>query len=407
MTSKMSKANTHILKLISLYTTKEISEAEFNELQQWLNEAPENKVLFTEFLLLYKKSRQIAFTDTIDKDKAWSTIVSKLENPLVQSTSQKESKVFFIRNRWFKYAAAAIVVGILSTTYVFRNNLFTNPTEVAPVIVNTNIKIETGTDKATLTLEDGSVVVLKNGNTVQTKNATSNGKEIVYKAGEQKQTKIAYNYLTIPRGGQFFIKLADGTQVWLNSESQLKFPVAFVDGEIRQVELVYGEAYFDVSPSTLHKGAKFKVYNKSQEVEVIGTEFNIKAYQGETNVYTTLVEGKVAVNTANGKQKLIPNQQLNLNLKTNTSILNSVDVYDEIAWKEGVFSFKRKSLEDIMIVLSRWYDLDVKFENSELKKSGFNGTVGKDQKIEDILETIKSYGVIKEYKIINKTVILK
>lgn len=403
----MNKINTHILKLISLYTTKEISEAEFNELQHWLNEAPENEVLFTEFLLLYKKSRQVSFADTIDKDKAWNTIVSKLENPLVQNSDQKETKVFSIRNRWFKYAAAAILVGLLTTTYVFRNNYFTNPAEVTPVLVNTNIRIEAGTDKATLTLEDGSVVVLKNGNTVQTKNATSNGKEIVYKTSEQPQTKIAYNYLTIPRGGQFFIKLSDGTQVWLNSESQLKFPVAFVEGEIRQVELVYGEAYFDVSPSTKHKGAKFKVFNKSQEIEVVGTEFNIKAYKDESNVFTTLVEGKVNVSIANRKQRLTPNQQLNLNTKTNTTILKSVDVYNEIAWKEGVFSFKRKSLEDIMKVLSRWYDLEVKFTNPELKKSGFNGTVGKDQKIEDILETIKSYGVIKEYKIINKTVILK
>jgi transmembrane sensor len=403
----MNKISTHILKLISLYTTKEISEAEFNELQHWLNEAPENKVLFTEFLLLYKKSRQVSFADAIDKDKAWNSIVSKLENPLVQSSEQKETKVFSIRNRWFKYAAAAIVVGILSTTYVFRNNLFTTPIGVTPVIVETNNPIEIGTDKATLTLEDGSIVVLKNGNTVQTKNATSNGKEIVYKTGEQKQAKIAYNYLTIPRGGQFFIKLSDGTRVWLNSESQLKFPVAFVEGEIRQVELVYGEAYFDVSPSTRHKGSKFKVLNKSQEVEVVGTEFNIKAYKDETNVYTTLVEGKVAVSTANGKQKLIPNQQLNLNINSNASIIKSVDVYDEIAWKEGVFSFKRKSLEDIMKVLSRWYDLEVKFGNPQLKKSGFNGIVGKDQKIEDILETIKSYGVINEYDINNKTVILK
>ena len=403
----MSKANTYILKLISLYTNNEISEAEFNELRQWLNEAPENTVLFTDFLQFYKKSRQIAFADNIDKDKAWNKIVSKLENPLVQITQQKKSKVFSMKNRWFRYSAAAIVVGVLTTTFVFRDNLFTTPEKVTPVIVDTNKGIEAGTDKATLTLANGTVVVLKNGNTYHTQNATSNGKQIVYKTSEQKQTKIAYNYLTIPRGGQFFIKLADGTQVWLNSESQLKFPVAFVDGEIRQVELVYGEAYFDVSPSTKHKGSKFKVFNKSQEVEVVGTEFNIKAYKDETNVYTTLVKGKVDVSIANTKQRLIPNQQLNLNLKTNTSVINSIDVYDEISWKEGVFSFRRKSLEDIMKVLSRWYDLDVKFANPNLKKSGFNGIVGKDQKIEDILETIKSYGVIKDYKIINKTVILK
>jgi ferric-dicitrate binding protein FerR (iron transport regulator) len=403
----MSTANTHILKLISLYTTKEISEAEFNELQQWLNEAPENKVLFTELLLLYKKSRRIAFADSIDKDKDLSAIVSKLENPLVQITKENKSKVFSLSNRWFKYAAAAILVGIITTTYIFKNNFFTHTTDVSPAIVVTNTKIETGTDKATLTLEDGSVVVLKNGATLQTQNATSNGKQIVYKTNQQNQTKIAYNYLTIPRGGQFFIKLSDGTQVWLNSESQLKFPVAFVDGEVRQVELVYGEAYFDVSPSTLHKGSIFKVFNKSQEVEVVGTEFNIKAYKDETSVYTTLVKGKVDVSIADKKQRLIPNQQLNLNTKTNASIVNTVDVYDEISWKEGVFSFRRKSLEEIMKVLSRWYDLDVKFANPELKKSGFNGIVGKDQKIEDILETIKSYGVIKEYEIKNKTVILK
>ena len=131
----MSKINTHILKLISLYTTKEISEAEFNELHLWLNEAPENKVLFTEVLLLYKKSRQTAFADAIDNDKAWNTIVAKLENPLIQSTNQKRSKVFYIRNRWFKYAAAA-VVGIISTTYMYRDSFLANPKEVSPEIVN-------------------------------------------------------------------------------------------------------------------------------------------------------------------------------------------------------------------------------------------------------------------------------
>lgn len=403
----MRKIDSHISQLISLYTTQGLSEPQYTELQQWLDEDPENKVQFIEILKLYKKSRQIAFADRIDLEKAWTSIVSKLETPLQQIQTQKESKVISIRNYWFKYAAAAIVVGLLSTTYYFRNNLFDSPINVSPKIVNTIPKIEAGTNKATLTLEDGSVVVLKNGNTIQTKNATSNGKEIVYKTIEKKQSKVAYNYLTIPRGGQFFIKLSDGTQVWLNSESQLKFPVAFKDGEIRLVELVYGEAYFDVSPSTKHKSSKFLVLNKSQEVEVVGTEFNIKAYKDETNVFTTLVEGKVDVTIANKKQRLLPNQQLNLNTNTNLSALRNVSVYEEISWKEGVFSFKRKSLEEIMLVLSRWYDLDVKFENPNLKKLGFNGTLGKDQKIEEILETIKSYGAIKDYKITNKTVILK
>ena len=100
--------------------------------------------------------------------------------------------------------------------------------------------------------------------------------------------------------------MSDGTQVWLNSESQLKYPVNFIKGQTRQVELVYGEAYFDVSPSVEHNGAKFKVFNQSQEVEVLGTEFNVKAYKDETNIYTTLVEGRVVIDNGALKQSLLP-----------------------------------------------------------------------------------------------------
>lgn len=385
-----------IQNIIVKYLSNQATFSELDELDKWVKN-PENEKLFKSYI---RTNYAIDYNmKKFDSEKIKMMLSKEIA---------KEKKVFRlkkIRQRLLYGAAATIIIGVLSVNFFFKDSLFNTPIEKPLSIVNNRIEI--GTDKATLTLEDGSVVVLKNGNTFHTQNATSNGKEIVYKTAQQKQTKTAYNYLTIPRGGQFFIKLSDGTQVWLNSESQLKFPVAFVDGEIRQVELVYGEAYFDVSPSTKHKGSKFKVFNKSQEVEVVGTEFNIKAYKDETNVYTTLVEGKVDVSIANTKQRLIPNQQLNLNLKTKASVINSVDVYDEIAWKQGVFSFKRKSLEDIMKVLSRWYDLDVKFTNPQLKKSGFNGIVGKDQKIEDILETIKSYGVIKEYEIKNKTVILK
>ena len=148
--------------------------------------------------------------------------------------------------------------------------------------------------------------------------------------------------------------LSDGTKVWLNSESQLKYPVAFNDGETRQVELVYGEAYFDVSPSTAHKGARFKVFNQSQEVEVLGTEFNIKAYKDETNIYTTLVEGKVAISAAGKNQILKPNQQSNLNLETGSIEITTVDVYNETTWIDGIFSFENKPLKEILKVLSRW-----------------------------------------------------
>ncbi len=318
--------------------------------------------------------------------------------------SKRKKQVSPTRSIW-RYAAAAALVGILATSYFFRANFSNNDLEnTAPTIVKTNII--PGTDKATLRLENGSTVFLKKGDAFHSENANSNGEEIIYKASKQNTTEIAYHYLTIPRGGQYFVKLSDGTQVWLNSESQLKYPVNFVEGETRKVELVYGEAYFDVSPSTEHKGTKFMVFNQSQEIEVLGTEFNIKAYKNEANIYTTLVEGKVDVRIENKKQGLIPNQQLNLDVNTNISIINSVDVYNEISWKEGVFSFEGKTLKEMMRVLSRWYDVDVIFKNKTIESEEFVGVLRKNQKIEGILNNIKNFGIIKNFKIEDGKIII-
>lgn len=304
----------------------------------------------------------------------------------------------------WRYAAAVLVVGLLATTYVFRNNTSNTPVEVAPIIVNT---IVPGTDKATLTLADGSVVALEKGTSFQTKNANSNGKKIIYKAKSiNKKTEVAYNYLTIPRGGQFHIVLSDGTEVWLNSESQLKYPVSCIDGNTRQVELIYGEAYFDVSPSTSHNGSKFKVFNQSQEVEVLGTEFNIKAYKDETNIYTTLVEGKVTIGNGDIIQNLIPDHQTILDIETNEIKITAVDVNSETSWRKGVFSFKGKPLKDIMKVISRWYDVDVVFVNKDLESVKFKGNLNKNQSIERILSIMLS-NKLNQYEIKNKTIILK
>ena len=302
-----------------------------------------------------------------------------------------------------KYAAAATLVFGLG--YFFQKGFMNGPIKDVPVIVNTSI--EPGTDKATLTLGDGSHITLEKGASFQSKNVSSNGEEIVYKDKDQNVAEIVYNYLTIPRAGQFHIVLSDGTEVWLNSESQLKYPVAFIEGETRKVELIYGEAYFDVSPSSLHKGSKFKVFNQSQEIEVLGTQFNIKAYKDESNIYTTLVEGKVAVTFNGGKENLVPNQQFKLNVMSGNVTIGSVDVYNEISWKEGVFSFEGKPLKDIVKVLSRWYDVDFVFENETAKEKRFNGSLNKNLKIKEILDIIKNFEKIKGYEINEKTIMIK
>ncbi|GAA4888072.1 DUF4974 domain-containing protein [Flaviramulus aquimarinus] len=382
-----------IEKLIIKYLTNSATVTDLDVLSKWI-EDPSNKKVFKDFV-------QTQYVINYSMNDPEAKVV--VEN-LLKTIRKEKSLVFQLKRQpIYKYVVAASVILFLTITFFWKKTNKLEPNE--PTIVNVNI-IEPGTDKATLTLEDGSQVVLEKGAFFKTQNANSNGEEIIYEANTQK-TKSAYNFLTIPRGGQFYVKLSDGTQVWLNSDSQLKYPTYFIEGELRQVELVYGEAYFDVSPSSEHNGAKFKVVNRSQEVEVLGTEFNIKAYKDEVNIYTTLVEGKVSIGYNNKKQYLNPSQQSNLNIEENQISVASVNVYNEISWKEGVFSFRKKSLEDIMKVLSRWYDIDVSFENPELKKAGFNGVLGKDQSIEDILEIIKSFGVIKEYELKNRKVVVK
>jgi ferric-dicitrate binding protein FerR (iron transport regulator) len=203
------------------------------------------------------------------------------------------------------------------------------------------------------------------------------------------------------------VLLSDGTQVWLNSETQLKYPKNFIKGQTREVELVYGEAYFNVSPSSKHNGDKFKVLNASQHIEVLGTEFNIKAYTDETLVFTTLVEGKVTVNAEGTNQILKPSEQARLNIETNSINVKLVDVYNEISWKEGIFTFEKMPLSDIVKVLSRWYDIDFVFENEKVKENRFNGSLRRDLKIEEILDAIKNFNKIKDYNIYDRTIVIK
>ena len=333
-------------------------------------------------------------------------VANRIEHSILKKVQNNKRTTIKKKSIW-KYAVAAVFIGFITTSYIFRtNNILNTPQDDALEIVNTVNTIVPGTDKATLTLEDGSLMVLEQGTSFKIKNANSNGQEIVYKNVKSKASAIKYNYLTIPRGGQYFVQLSDGTQVYLNSESQLKYPVHFIEGQTRKVELVYGEAYFDVSPSTEHKGAKFKVINNAQEVEVLGTEFNINAYKDDPNIYTTLVEGKVVVANNDSKQSLVPNQQFKLNTETNNFSVTKVDVNEFISWKDGVFQFVNKPLKDIMKVLSRWYDVDIIFENKDLESLEFIGTLNKNQSIEEILSIMTSNS-INNYEIKDKTIILK
>jgi len=373
-------------KLILKKLNNTLSEEDATVFWEWYNESDLHKAYFNKVKENYHDE---AFL--IDIEKGWKSIENKIKPVTVRKTG------------YLKYAVAASIVLLVSITFLIKKD---KVQEDVPVITNNNT-IKIGTDKATLTLEDGTIVSLEKGQQYNSDNLESNGEELVYKVQNTLKHEISYNYLTIPRGGQYHIILSDGTEVWLNSESQIKYPVAFPKGKTRQVELVYGEAYFDVSPSTNHNGTKFKVLTESQEIEVLGTKFNIKAYKDESYIYTTLAEGIVTVDNASRTQILKPSEQAILNKDNKNLTISKVDVNSETAWKKGLFSFKDKSLMDIMKVLSRWYDVDIYFEDESLKDVHFKGVLSKDKNIEEILILIKNTNYINAYEIKDHTIILK
>lgn len=388
-----------IKTLIVKYLTKEASISELDELSK-LIEKPSHRA---ELIRHIKINHAIDFNmKKFGTDNSKKRLLDYIER---EKKTHTRRKVFNV----VKYAA--VILLFFGLGYFYKNGFPQrtldplNTKEMAPVALRDSIAV--GSDKATLTLEDGTQINLEKGKTLHTKNIQSNGEKLEYDSTNSSNSEITYNYLTIPRGGQFQLKLADGTLVWLNSESQLKYPVDFVEGMTREVELVYGEAYFEVSSSTEHKGATFKVLNPSQEIEVLGTAFNVKAYRDETNIYTTLVEGEISIGVGTTKKVLKPNQQSNVNLEHNNFTITPVNVAYEISWKKGFFSFKGKSLEAIAKVLSRWYDVNFIFSRPELKNVRFNGVLSKEETIEEILNSILTTNSIKTYEIKNKEITLK
>jgi ferric-dicitrate binding protein FerR (iron transport regulator) len=194
--------------------------------------------------------------------------------------------------------------------------------------------------------------------------------------------------------------------VWLNSDSKLKYPVSFIKGNPREIELVYGEAYFEVSKSIKHNGDAFILKTNEQSINVLGTMFNVKAYRDENEIITTLIEGSVRVSNHINKSVLKPGQQSKLSQARNDFEISTVEIEEFVSWRKGEFSFTNKPLKEIMRVLSRWYDVDIFIKNEEMKGVGFTGVISKQQSLEYILEIIQKTNNM-SYKIKNKYIIIE
>jgi transmembrane sensor len=304
----------------------------------------------------------------------------------------KQTTVF--QMRWLRYAAILIVLLGCGIFYLSSKNNSPEQFVSAPKIIPVkNNDIEPGKQGAVLTLADGRTIVLdslKNG-IVATQNGSKillNNGQLVYDKHSLLQAETEYNTIATPRGRQFQLTLSDGTQVWLNAGSSLRYPTVF-NGKERKVEIT-GEAYFEVAKNAQQP---FKVsVNNETEIKVLGTHFNVNAYSNETTINTTLLEGSVQV-YHNGKNAYIkPGQQLQVaqpaSHQLKFKLTDDINIARILAWKNGVFNFDNATLGEVMRQLERWYDVDVEYEQG-VPKLEFYGKMGRDLTLSNVLRGLQ------------------
>ena len=293
--------------------------------------------------------------------------------------------------------AAAILIVISIGTFFYRNYIDESNTKHA--ISGVKNDISPGGNIAFLTLADGRKISLtdaKNGQLAEQSgikiNKTADGQlEYTISNSDNSSQSISYNTIETPAGGQYQINLPDGSKVWLNSASSLRYPVRFI-GKERRVE-ISGEAYFEVAHNSR---MPFKVANASQTVEVLGTHFNIMAYPDETSTKTTLLQGSVKIIKENKSKIISPGQQTRVK-DGNIDVVN-VDVNEATAWKDGYFMFKSEDIQSIMRQISRWYNLEVTYQGNFPEKV-FGGKISRSRNVSEVLEILESTGSI-HFKII-------
>ena len=303
---------------------------------------------------------------------------------------------------WRRWVAAAIITGLVAGAAWFAWNASNEQPGKNIMAQEQRFQndVEPGGFKARLTLADGTTIVLdsaaagelaRQGNTLVMNKAG----QLVYDVQEGGEGEILYNTLHTAKGEMYTTVLADGSKVWLNAASSIKFPVAF-SGNERRVEIT-GEAYFEIA----HNPSKpFKVIKGDVEVAVLGTHFNVNAYDDESEIKVTLLEGKVQVENTNSKHPnskfLLPGQQAILSkVEGNQSTLQLInpDLEQVMAWKNGRFIFKSMDIKSLMKELERWYDIEVSYEN--IPATGFNARITRNTPLSSILKALELTGEVK------------
>lgn len=333
-------------------------------------------------------------------------IFTRVHQRLNYSINKKNSPAYSVYPGLLKIAAVILV--ILSSALLFwkiqQHNVITQPRDFKQV----QKTIVPGSNKAYLTMADGSVVILTDSRNrklstqagVQISNTTDG--RLIYKHSrndDKLSAQSAFNTITTPRGGQYQVILSDGTKVWLNSASSLKYP-PFFSGKERRVYLT-GEAYFEVAKNV---DMPFKVSIKEMSIKVLGTHFNVISYKDEKEVKTTLLEGSVKLSSNGNEALLKPGQQGILKAEQSSFNIREVTIEDEVAWKNGLFAFKNESIQTIMEEISRWYDVDVIF-NEPLVRRNFGGTISRFKDVAEVLRALELTGSV-HFKVEGRRIIV-
>jgi len=354
--------------------------------------ADEDQILFLEqyFDLFEEVEEILEYHNLMQTRNVGNLMHSRIHQDITRwEDLEKKSEVVTGSSMKYWYMAAAAVFVTFTSVYIYQANQnkfeSANQYKVASIVP--------GRSKAILTLSNGSKIILadsKNGEITNQSGTiiTKKDSQLVYqKSGSSAADKYAYNAVETPKGGQYQLVLPDGTKVWLNAASSLRYPLAF-QGNERKVELT-GEAYFEVAKD---KTRPFKVHSNNQVVEVLGTHFNINVYSNEPFVKTTLLEGSVKVtNSSTNAQTIIrPGEQSIIQKTGNSAIkVKDVDIDEAVAWKNGYFMFNSEQLESVLRKISRWYDVDIQYQNEELKHQLFSGTLSKYLSVSQVLKKLE------------------
>jgi transmembrane sensor len=388
----MDEGAYRIAYLVAGYIRKNLTEAEHDELDAWVEASDENMLLFEELTDEKNIEANLAWMDKTRTEQALQSTKERIEfNP--ERNKLKTRK-------WF-YSIAASVIFLIGAFGIYK--IINNKQSKQPSIAKIDkTQIQPGGNKATLTLSNGTVINLvripnglirnDNGATI---NKSKDGEILYHDSSIANNNITSYNVLTTPKGGQYKVQLPDGSMVWLNASSSLKYPTAFPGNE-RSVYLE-GEGYFEIVKDK-NKPFKVRLADES-EVKVLGTHFNVMAYEDEKSKEVTLLEGRVQIIKNNNNQNLEPGQQGKITEEK--IIVNIADTEQVVGWKNGQFVFRDADIQSIMRQVARWYDVDVKYKTESSQH--FNATIFRNEPVLRLLHILEETDQI-HFKIKNKTI---